>query len=106
MNKKFIIQKNKDIEVVIKNGSKKINKIFVLYYAPNNLNYNRYCISVSKKIGKAYLRNYVKRRIKDILMKNNINNSNDYVIIVRNSILNLDYSIIKKELLDLMEGEK
>ena len=91
MNKKYIIKKNEEIQQIIGDSNKKVNKYFVIYFRKNNYNFNRYCISVSKKIGKANVRNLYKRRIKDILMKNNINFSKDYVIILRVSILNLNY---------------
>ena len=67
MNKKFILRKNEDIQNIINKSNKKINKYFVIYYLNNDLKYNRYCVSVSKKIGKAHIRNLYKRRIKDIL---------------------------------------
>jgi len=105
MNKKYIIRKNEEIQNVVNNSSKTVNKYFVVYYLKNNLSFNRYCISVSKKIGKAHTRNLYKRRIKDILMKNNINNSCDYVIILRNAILNINYINIKNNLIDALKGE-
>ena len=105
MNKKYIIRKNEEIQKIIKKSKKIINKYFIIYYCKNEFKYNRYCISVSKKIGKAVTGNLYKRRIKDILMKNNINNSNDYVIILRNSILDIDYKIIECELIKLVKGE-
>lgn len=105
MNKKFIIRKNEEIQKIIKKSKKIINKYFIIYYSPNFYNYNRYCISVSKKIGKANIRNLYKRRIKDILMKNNINLSKDYVIILRVSILTLTYIQIKDELVKILKGE-
>ena len=46
-----------------------------------------------------------KRVIKDILSKNIINTSYDYVIILRNGVLNLKYLNIKDELLKLLKGE-
>ena len=75
MNKKFILKKNEEIQEVIKKSKKVINKYFVVYYAKNDKENNRYCISVSKKIGKAHTRNLYKRRIKDIISKNNFNNN-------------------------------
>ena len=90
MNKKYIIRKNEEIQKILQNSKKIVNKYFVIYYSKNNSNYNRYCISVSKKIGKAHTRNLYKRRIKDILSKNDINLSMDYVIILKDV-----HSIIK-----------
>lgn len=107
MNKKYILRKNIDIENVIKNGKKLVNKFFVVYYYPNNISNSRFCVSVNKKIGKAYIRNSFKRKIKDIIYKNKLYNKKyDYVIIVRNSVLNLDYFDIKRELINLMKGEE
>lgn len=106
MNKKFIIRKNEEIQEIIKRSNKKYNKFFVIYCAKNSLGYNRFCISVGKKIGKAHTRNLYKRRIKDILMKNNIDSSNDYVIILRTDILGNSYQKISDELFKLLRGEK
>lgn len=106
MNKKFIVRKNEEIQDIINNNKKIVNKYFVIYYKDNKLNYNRFCISVSKKIGKANIRNYYKRVLKDILMKNFINTSYDYVIILRNGILHLKYIDIKGEIINLLKGEK
>ncbi len=103
MNKKYIIKKNEEIQQIIGYSNKKVNKYFVIYFRKNNYNFNRYCISVSKKIGKANVRNLYKRRIKDILMKNNINFSKDYVIILRVSILNLNYEQIQNELINVLK---
>ena len=77
-----------------------------IVYLKNEMNYNRYCISVSKKIGKANIRNLYKRRIKDILMKNKVDKSYDCVIILRKAILDINYINIKEELLSILEGIK
>ena len=106
MNKKYIIRKNEEIQNIINNSSKKNNKYFVVYYSKNNYDYNRYCISVSKKIGKANVRNLYKRRIKDILMKNKLDISYDYVIILRKAILDINYNSMKEELINILEERK
>lgn len=105
MNKKFIIKKNREIQALLKRSKKIVSKYFIIYYMSNNLSNNRYCISISKKVGKANIRNLYKRRIKDILMKNYINYATDYVIIVRKQILDIPYLIIKEELLSNLRGE-
>lgn len=104
MNKKYIIRKNEEIQKIVNENIKIKNEYFIVYYSKNDSKYNRYCVSVSKKIGKAVVRNLYKRRIKDILMKNDINNNTDYVIILRNSILNIKYDLIEKSLIKLLKG--
>ena len=106
MNKKFIVRKNEEIQEIIKSNKKIVNKYFVIYYAKNDLNYNRFCISVGKKIGKAHTRNLYKRRIKDFLMKNNINSAYDYVIILRTAIIGVAYEKLNIELIKVLKGEK
>ena len=105
MNKKYILRKNEDIQNTVKNGNKVVSKYYIVYKLDNSLNNNRYCISVSKKLGKANIRNLLKRRTKDIIQKNNFNNSCDYVIILRNSILNIDYHKMNYYLLNVLKGE-
>ncbi len=106
MNKKYIIRKNEEIQKIVIANNKIVDNYFIIYYVKNNYKYNRYCISVSKKIGKANIRNLLKRRMKDILMKNNIDNSYDYVIILRNGIINLSYNDMKDIIIKLLKGDK
>ncbi len=104
MNKKFIIRKNEEIVDIVKTGKKLINKYYVIYIKDNNLSYNRFCVSVSKKIGKANVRNLYKRKIKDILLKNKIDKNNDYVIILRNLVVGATYENLKNELVKILKG--
>ena len=106
MNKKFIIRKNEEIQEIVKTSKKIVSKYFIVYYRKNDYSYNRFCVSVSKKIGKAHTRNLFKRRIKDILIKNKLNYSNDYVIILRNAVTDILYDKMKVELLDILKGVK
>lgn len=103
MNKKYIIKKNEDIDNIIKLGKKINSKYYIIYYMENKLEFNRYVVSVSKKIGKAVTRNYIKRQLKDILTKNSLYSSKDYVIIVRKQILELSYKNKQEELLKLIK---
>ena len=106
MNKKYILKRNEDILLVIKTGIKRVYNHLIIYIKENKLTNSRFCVSVSKKIGKANVRNLYKRRIKDILMKNNIDNSYDYVIILRKAILDINYNSIKNELINILEERK
>lgn len=106
MKKKYIIRKNEEIQEIVKTSKKLVNKYFIVYFRKNDFQYNRYCISVSKKLGKAHTRNLYKRRIKDILIKNDINNSVDYVIILRNAVIGISYEEMQYELLNTLKGDK
>lgn len=105
MNKKYIIQMSKEIENIVKTGTKKVSKYFIIYNKDDVNEYNRYCISVSKKLGHAYLRNKLKRRTKDILMKNKIDLHKKYVIILRKEAINASYDELKNILLHQIKGD-
>ena len=56
---------NRTFQKVYKKGKSYGNKLLVMYYVGNNLNYNRLGITVSKKNGNSVVRHRVKRLIKE-----------------------------------------
>ncbi len=106
MNKKYIIRKNEDILEIIKKGVRINFKNLYIYRKKNVLDYNRYCISVSKKLGNAVIRNKLRRQVKDIIMKNNFKNSYDYVIILSSSFKELDFEKKKEAIINALEEKK
>ena len=109
MKKKSILKKSSDFTEIINNSPYKKNNYYIIYYRQNTT-YNHYGITVPTKIGKANIRNKIKRRIKNIidLNENLMQYSYDYVIIIRKRLLELNYQDMKYNLLELMEkiGEK
>ncbi len=103
MNKKFILKKNEDIVLVIRTGIKKVYKHFIIYRKKNELTNSRFCVSVSKKLGNAVIRNKLKRQVKDIIMKNMVTNNEDYVIILSSSFKELPFLDKKNEILKGIE---
>ena len=104
MKKKFIVKKNKEFNNIIENNKFIKNKSFVIYYIENQLPYNRYGISVSKKLGNAVFRNKYKRRIREIVDSNKKDyiNHKDCIIILRREGINNSFSKLKEELLKLL----
>lgn len=105
MNKKYRIRKNEEFEYIIEKGICLKSKYFVIYNIESKESFNRYGISVSKKVGNAVIRNKTKRRIRDIIIKSSIKNGYDYVIIVRKAAIDLNYNQMKEELLKILKGE-
>lgn len=104
MNKEYILQKNEEIEKVVKKGKKNVSNFFIIYYIESDT-HNKYCVSVSKKLGKAHVRNKIKRKIKDILMKNKMEFKKNYVIIVRKEALLVKYDELKNTLIRQIQGD-
>ena len=104
MRKLYIVKTNQDFEKIIKDGKCIKNKYFVVHHLPNNLKYDRYGISVSKKLGNAVFRNKYKRKIRSIIdnYKKLYINNEDYIIILRKEAIDCDYELLKKELFSLI----
>lgn len=103
MNQKYILKRNEDVLLVIKTGIKKVYNHLIIYNKDNELTNSRFCVSVSKKLGNAVVRNKLKRQVKDILMKNMVTKNKDYVIILSSSFKELSYEEKKKEILKGIE---
>ena len=104
MKKKFIVKNNRDFDKIIKTGKRLKNKHYIIYYKENNLNYNRFGISVSKKLGNAVFRNKYKRKIRSIVdnYQKTIENNFDYVIIMRREMINLSFKEMEESFRKIM----
>ena len=104
MRKLYIVKESKDFDSIIKNNNYNKNKSFVVYSIKNDLKYNRYGISVSKKLGNAVFRNKYKRKIRSIIdnCKKDYNISKDYIIILRRGALDKNFKELKDDLESLI----
>lgn len=108
MKKKYIIKKNYHIQKIISEKRSFINKYFIIYKKENNYNHFRIVVSISKKVGKAVLRNKIRRQIKNIIYqkKDEIIENYDIVIIVRIPVKELSYLEIEKQLFNCLSKAK
>ncbi len=104
MKKKYIIKKNYYIHKIILEKNSVANKYFIVYKKNNNMEHFRFVVSIGKKVGKAVVRNKIKRQIKAIiyLKKREINEKYDILIIVRPSVNGLKYQEIQKHLMKVL----
>lgn len=105
MKKEEVVKNNREFDYIIKNGKYRKNNEYVIYYIENNKEYNRFGISVSKKIGNAVTRNYYKRVIRNICdkSKNLYSNSKDYIIIMRKGLTLLSFEEAYQSINDLLK---
>lgn len=104
MNKDKIIKNSKDFSNIISKKQSIKNKYVSIYYDKTNED-NKYGITIPKKIGKAYIRNKLKRQIKNIIITNekNIQTGFNYVIIIKKPALEIKYHELEYELLELFK---
>ncbi len=65
------LRNTRQFNQVYKKGKSVVNRHVVMYYSKNQLGYNQVGFSVSKKVGKAVVRNRVKRLMKESYRINN-----------------------------------
>ena len=89
-------------ESVYDKGGSWVSKAVVIKALPNGLDLTRYGFTVSKRIGKAVVRNRVKRLLREILRQITLQPGYDIVFIARTSAAKADFSSLEKTVGDLL----
>ena len=106
--KKFeIVKEHIDFDNIINTGKYIKGNYFIIYNKDNNLDYRRFGIAVSKKNGKAVIRNRMKRITREILNKNKnmFKNNHDYIIIVKRNALDVSFNVLEEDILNIIKGD-
>ena len=99
------IKDSKSFNDVIKNGKFIKNNYFVIYYKDNELENNKLGIAISNKIGKAHIRNRLKRQTRAIIdeYRNMFKNNFNYIIMIRKTCLEAEFTDMNQALKSLLE---
>ena len=101
MNKKYSLKKSHDIEKLIKKKQSVGSKYYVIYYSFSDE--TQIAISISKKIGKAVIRNYNKRVIREIIRNNIVSFEGlTCLIVIKEKSTELNYTEKSVEILRLL----
>ena len=97
------LKKNKDFQVVYKNGKSYANRYLVLYIRENGMDKNRLGISVSKKVGNSVVRHHLTRLIRESyrLQEEHFQCGFDLVVIARAGAKEKSYHDIESALIHL-----
>ena len=90
------LTKTEQYDSVYKRGGNWANKELVIRVLPNNLEISRFGITVSKRVGKAVVRNRIKRLIRETIRKISLNPGYDIVFIARVPVAEARYSQVKE----------
>jgi ribonuclease P protein component len=100
------IKKDADFREVYRNGKSIANKHLVMYKHENKLDEIRIGISISKKVGKAVVRNRIRRMIKEVYrleIDGKIKKGYDIVFIARNPSKDATYKELEMSIKHLIK---
>ena len=100
MKKENRIRKNEEFKRIIALKKSFASHEYIIYYDDRLLDHARFGISVSKKLGKAHIRNKIKRQLRMMITSLiDFGNCNfDVIVIVRKEYLNNSFEDNKKSL--------
>jgi ribonuclease P protein component len=95
------LNKPEQFKAVYSQGKTQVDRFLVLKAMPNHLEHYRYGISINKRVGKAVVRNRIKRKLREILRLTPPAAGWDIVFIVRNPAVESDYRGLEKSVASL-----
>lgn len=102
IHKQGRLRHRKDFDAVFRRGRAWNNDLLVLRTLPNDLSHNRYGFVTSKRVGKAVVRNRVRRRLSEALRVQSVKPGWDVVISAKTRTAGADFHELKRAVVDLL----
>jgi len=96
------LTKPQQYALVYNKGSSWTSNLVVMKALPNGLSLSRYGFSVSRRVGKAVIRNRVKRLLREILRLTPLEPGWDIIFIARPAAASADYANLDKSVVGLL----
>ena len=106
------LKNNREFQNIYNYGNKWFGRYSLIFFNKNNLNISRFGFVASKKTGKAFCRNRIKRLFREYIRLNEDKFSSNYDIIIvgkkifGEEINNLKYQDIEKDLNKILKTSK
>jgi len=96
------LTKRAQFGLVYDEGSSWVSSAIVMKALPNGLDASRYGFTVSRRVGKAVVRNRIKRLLREILRQTTLQPGWDIIFIARSSTARTDYASLGKSVRGLL----
>ena len=103
MRKGRRLTKQRDFAAVRREGKGSSDRFLVLITRPNSLEVSRFGFSVGKRVGKAVVRNRVKRRLREAASANHVHEGWDLLFIPRKGASSVDYHRLRRSVATLLK---
>lgn len=105
MNREYSLKKNKEFNYVYRRGKSVANRNLVLVYVKRRTNGLKVGFSVSKKVGKAVVRNRTKRLLKEAfrIFMSSVEQNTLMIFIARPGIVELDFPEVQKNVKHILK---
>lgn len=97
------LRKRPEFLATQRKGQRRSSPHFIVYARPNGRDWSRLGVTASRKVGKANVRNWWKRRTREVFRRNKseIPVGYDFVVIIKASGDKDDYQVLRRELVRL-----
>jgi len=102
MRKDQSLRKTKDFAAVRREGRSWPDSLLVLAARRNGLEFSRFGFTVGKRVGNAVVRNKVKRRLKEAVPFEQVQQGWDIVLIARRDASSAEYHRLKRSMAGLL----
>ena len=101
------LKKNSQFNYIYRKGQRAVTKHFVLFIVKSRYPNYKIGYAISKKIGKAWKRNLLRRRLKEIVRLNMLTeNGKNYILQAKEGAGDIEFKELEREVISLFEKSK